>query len=88
MPATSPTAAGTGGAVEVRPERDVLDSDPVGHVPGVRRNQLGRSVLHFGEVLAQERSREQDLDEATGIPDRVELRIGQVPRGGAQRVGG
>ncbi len=77
------------GAVEVRAERHVLDPDPVGDVAGVLGDQRQRRVRR------RRRSRRAGTGSANTIPtsppdvaDRVELAVGQVARGGAQRVGG
>ena len=75
------------GAVEIGAEGDVARPDPVGDVAGVVGDQGQRGVGVVGEVRAQERRREDDPDEAVAGGDRVELGVGEVARGGADRVG-
>ena len=63
-PPNAAERGGNRGSVEVRPERDMLDPDPVGHVAGVLGDQLDRRVGIVGEVLAQERAGEHDSHHA------------------------
>src|SRR4029079_11234592 len=71
-------------AVEVGAERDVLDPDAVDRVADVGDDRGERRVRVVGAVGADERGGEHDADEPAGGGDRVELRVGEVARRGAQ----
>ncbi len=73
-------------AVEVGAERDMIDPDPGRDVVDVAHDRLQRRRGIVGAVLVQEHHGEVDPDDAAGFADRVELAVGEVSRGGTERI--
>ena len=72
------TLGGHRRAVEVRPERDVVDAAAVGHVAGVLGDPRQRRVGVVAAVRAQRADVEVDPDEPAARRDRVELVVREV----------
>ncbi len=73
-------------AVEVRAEREMIDTDPLNDIVGMTDEFIQVGIRFAFAVFAQERYAEIETYEAAGIPNGVQLFVSQVAALLAERM--